>query len=151
MYDDGTHGDQVANDNIYTSSLPYQNSGEDVQYYFRAHNSEALQVKPKRAEYEFYIYSNTNPIVNGELPTIDVFPNPFRESTTIKYQISEAGHVSLKIYNMIGQEIQTLVDDYHYAGQYETEWNPQKIKSGIYIYVFQLDDYHQSKKLIYFK
>lgn len=151
MFDDGTHGDEIANDQKYTITLPYQNSGQDVQYYFRAHNNEAIKLKPERAEYEFYIFSNTSPISNGELPIVAIFPNPFNNSTTIQFQISEPGEISLKVYNMIGQEVETLINDYHYAGQYEIEWNPNNIKSGMYIYVFKLNDYIQSKKLIYFK
>ncbi len=57
MFDDGTNGDLLANDGIYTAELPYQLSGLDVKFYIRAENDDAIKLSPQRAEYEFYTYS----------------------------------------------------------------------------------------------
>ena len=55
MYDDGTNGDTTANDGVYTCPIPFSGSGKDVKFYVRASNSDAMQLSPERAEYEYYI------------------------------------------------------------------------------------------------
>ena len=56
MYDDGLLGDAIANDGIYTAELPYLNSGEEIKFYVRSHNNNAISLSPQRAEYEFYTF-----------------------------------------------------------------------------------------------
>ena len=60
MYDDGTNGDLLANDGVYTADLPFQFSGLDVKFYIRSENDDAIKLSPQRAEYEFYTYSYIN-------------------------------------------------------------------------------------------
>jgi hypothetical protein len=62
------------------------------------------------------------------------YPNPFNPSTIISYSIKTEGRVSLKIYNTLGQEIRTLVDEIKPAGNYEVEFYASELPSGIYIY-----------------
>jgi len=57
MLDDGTNGDVMANDGIYSSALPFQSSGLNIKFYIRAQNNDAMALLPERAEYEFYTYS----------------------------------------------------------------------------------------------
>jgi spore coat protein CotH len=57
MLDDGTNGDVMANDGIYSSALPFQSDGLNIKFYIRAQNNDALALLPERAEYEFYTYS----------------------------------------------------------------------------------------------
>jgi len=57
MLDDGTNGDVMANDGIYSSELPFQSSGLNIKFYIRAQNNDALALLPERAEFEFYTYS----------------------------------------------------------------------------------------------
>lgn len=61
-------------------------------------------------------------------------PNPFNFSTTIKYSLQKSIYVNLKIYNQSGKEIETLVDGYQYIGEYEINWQPNKLTNGIYFY-----------------
>ena len=56
MLDDGLNGDVMAGDGIFTTTLPFQGSGNDVKFYIRAENNDALMLNPERAEYEFYIH-----------------------------------------------------------------------------------------------
>ncbi|HEX2982954.1 MAG TPA: choice-of-anchor J domain-containing protein [Ignavibacteriales bacterium] len=81
------------------------------------------------------------------------YPNPFNPSTTIKYSIAEAGKVELKIYNMLGQEITTLVNEMKNAGQHEVKFNAAGINlsSGVYIYRIKSGSFVQTKKLMLIK
>lgn len=67
MLDNGMNGDLVANDGIYSAVLPFQSSGLEVKFYIRSENNDAIKLSPRRAEYEFYIYSPTTNLVDISL------------------------------------------------------------------------------------
>lgn len=79
------------------------------------------------------------------------FPNPFNPSTLISYQLKEDGLVQLKIYNLIGQEITTLVNEKQQAGRYEINFNASKLPSGVYVYSLKVNDFVQTKKMTLLK
>ena len=89
-------------------------------------------------------------IANGYMLSQN-YPNPFNPSTTIKYQLPESGLVSLKIYNILGKEVATLVNDNMREGLYEVSFNASKLVSGVYIYQLKVNDYLSSKKMILVK
>jgi len=61
------------------------------------------------------------------------YPNPFNPSTTIHYQIPNAGHVLLKVYDMLGREVATLVDGVKEVGSYSATFDGARLASGVYI------------------
>ncbi len=65
------------------------------------------------------------------------YPNPFNPTTTIAFTLPEAGFVSLKVYNLIGQEVATLVDETKEAGSYNMTFNAESLTSGVYLYKLQ--------------
>ncbi len=64
------------------------------------------------------------------------YPNPFNPSTTISYQLAERSHVSLRVFNVLGSEVATLVDTQKEPGQYVVNWNASNLPSGMYLYEF---------------
>jgi hypothetical protein len=79
------------------------------------------------------------------------YPNPFSSATTISYSISRTCNVEIQIYNISGQLVETLVNDYKVAGDYEVVWNSKEINSGIYFYRLNIGNYRATKKLILMK
>ncbi len=79
------------------------------------------------------------------------YPNPFNPSTTISFVIPGNQKVSLKIYNILGQEVATLVNKNLKAGKYNYTWNAKGMASGTYIYSLTTDKYQQAKKMILLK
>ncbi len=79
------------------------------------------------------------------------FPNPFNPSTTIRYQIPQDGIVTLKIYDILGSEVATLVNEEKVAGKYEVNFNASSLASGVYIYKIQSGSFVNSKKMILLK
>ncbi len=79
------------------------------------------------------------------------FPNPFNPSTTIRYQIPQDGIVTLKIYDILGREVATLVNEEKVAGKYEVNFNASSLASGVYIYKIQSGSFVNSKKMILLK
>lgn len=81
------------------------------------------------------------------------YPNPFNPSTVIRYQLPVNGKVSLKIYDVLGKEIATLVDEYKEAGRYEIEFpvetrHASSLPSGVYLYKLQSGEFVQVKKMV---
>lgn len=79
------------------------------------------------------------------------YPNPFNSQTTIKYRLDKSTDVSLKIYNISGQEIETLVNSGQAAGDYAVTWNINGFSSGIYFCKLEVGGMSETKKLIYQK
>jgi hypothetical protein len=79
------------------------------------------------------------------------YPNPFNPSTTIKFTISDFGFTTLKIYDVLGNEVVTLVDEYKTAGSYEVEWNAKELPSGVYFYQLKTEGFIETKKMILLK
>jgi len=79
------------------------------------------------------------------------YPNPFNPSTEIKYSIPKSGIVILKVYDILGQEVATLVNQEQKAGNYIVSFNASKLASGIYIYRMQSGDFSLTKKMVFLK
>jgi 5-hydroxyisourate hydrolase-like protein (transthyretin family) len=81
------------------------------------------------------------------------YPNPFNPTTTIRYSIPEAGSVpvNLKIYDILGREVETLVNKDQKAGNYEVEFNAGKYASGMYIYRLTAGNFKSIKKMMLVK
>jgi len=76
------------------------------------------------------------------------YPNPFNPSTKIKFSIQDFGFVSLKIYDILGNEVTTLVNSEKSAGVYKVEWNATGIPSGVYFYQLKTEGFVETKKMI---
>lgn len=103
---------------------------------------------------------NTDIERSGESPTgfmlQENYPNPFNPETTIKYSVGEATQVSIKVYNLTGQHVSTLLDRYHTAGEYQARWNGfneqgAAVSSGTYFYKMTTDRYSQTRKMTLIK
>ena len=79
------------------------------------------------------------------------YPNPFNPTTTISFSILEATFISLKIFNSLGEEIETLVTKKLSAGNYIYDWNAERLTSGIYFYRLQAGSFVETKKMILLK
>ncbi|MBU2491803.1 MAG: T9SS type A sorting domain-containing protein [Bacteroidetes bacterium] len=79
------------------------------------------------------------------------YPNPFNPNTIISYQLPEQSNVKLKIYDMLGREIKTLVNDVKPAGSYNISFNAANLSSGIYFYTINTPSFSQSKKMMLIK
>jgi len=100
--------------------------------------------------------NNEEPITPGSFNLIQNYPNPFNTETTIKYDVKENIRTEIKIYNLRGQEIKTLINEYKYAGSYYVTWNGRDnsgavVSSGIYICTMKAAKYIKSIKLVFLK
>ena len=86
---------------------------------------------------EYFLYQN--------------YPNPFNPETYFKFQIVSRGLVTLKIYDILGKEIATIVNEEHEPGFYQYKWNASGLASGVYFYRLQAGDFISTKKLLLMK
>lgn len=101
-----------------------------------AENPNSLKVKQNLNRY--YLFQNS--------------PNPFNPSTKIRYEVPNNTYVTIKIYDIIGKEIATLVNhEFKSAGIYSVNWDASKYASGIYFYMFKTSSYAETKKLVLLK
>jgi hypothetical protein len=79
------------------------------------------------------------------------YPNPFNPSTTISFSLPSKSFVSLKIFDVVGREVKTLVSQELSAGNYKQQWNANGMPSGVYFYRLQSGSFTETKKLILLK
>jgi len=76
------------------------------------------------------------------------YPNPFNPSTRINYKVGEPGLVQLKVYNVLGVEVASLVNEFKNAGNYFSDFKASGVSSGIYFYTLSINNFTQTRKMI---
>lgn len=188
MFDDGTHGDAVAGDSIYSRSFTYpvgtvkgqefkfSIGGGDVEGGNGGYGNNHIEnIVDQAATYTIASqFGSINPLyynwwnydthtsqigtgvqlVNG-VPTVYAldqnYPNPFNPSTTIRYSLPATAYVTLRIYNILGQEVASLVDGKQQAGQHVVVFEGLKLSSGVYFYHINAGPYSAVKKMVLLK
>jgi len=101
----------------------------------------------------FILTDVTAPPTNvvSEFELFQNYPNPFNPETTIRYQVAKSTRVSLKVYNLVGQLVATLVNEKKNAGRYSVNWNAANVSSGVYIYRIEAGTQAITHKMILLK
>jgi TctA family transporter len=79
------------------------------------------------------------------------YPNPFNPTTTINFSLAKASNVKLTVYNILGQQIRTVVDTRMNAGQQSIVFDASKLASGVYFYRLEAGDFSAVKKMLLLK
>ena len=79
------------------------------------------------------------------------YPNPFNPSTIINYQLAMNSHVTLKVYDILGREVATLVNEEKPAGSYSVQWNAGGVASGVYFYKLEAGSFSATRRLMLIK
>lgn len=150
---------EIVTTNIKTQ-LPDTLLAEGQIYYWRVRTTINGETGPWSEVYNFNILL-TDVKNEHQLPTefalMQNYPNPFNPSTTIKYNIPSLGKglsaggglsVQLKVYDILGNEIATLVNEQQPAGVYEINFNSNKLASGVYLYKLQAGGFTETRKMI---
>ena len=105
----------------------------------------------KRPLSEITGVDDANTKLPNEFSLSQNYPNPFNPSTTISYELPISGFVNLKIYDLLGREVATLVNKEQQKGNYQVSFDGSKLSSGVYYYRLQAGDFIQTKKMILIK
>lgn len=90
-------------------------------------------------------------LIADKFELLQNFPNPFNPTTKIEYRITDQSFVSLKVYNVLGDEVATLVNEEKSAGVYNINFDGTGLSSGMYLYKLQTPDFVETKKMILMK
>ncbi len=188
LYDDGTHGDLVAGDSIYSGTFTFpkgsvnklwvmysafvlsgglieqneqntSNNFDNHQIWLPDSTGPGQVVRYQANMFGDYLDSVT--VVTGisrlpnVMPTVfsldQNYPNPFNPSTVIRYSVPKNSQVSLRIYNVLGQEVATLYNGMQQAGTYEYRFNASRLASGVYFYSLHAGSFSAVKKMLLLK
>ena len=165
VVDDGTGPCRVNDDGAYTYSVyPADTSlgfrllqvGNKISYlrgifYFSFAN---YKLEPRRDD-DFGTITKValfyNPSIPEKFELMQNYPNPFNPSTYIEYKLPERTHVSLKVFDVLGREVATLVDEVQEAGSYRIRFENKEISSGVYFYVLRAGKFVDVKKMMLLK
>ncbi len=145
------------NDQIFTNWIYLETGFESV--YRHPESGDTLNVFQKRpflvGDSLFFspdiVNSIADEIIIRTYELSQNYPNPFNPITRIIYQISKPGFVKIKIFDVLGREIETLVNDYKNSGKYEIYFNASNFSSGVYVYRMEINNYFDSKKMMLIK
>lgn len=129
---------------------------EDTEYFFtlRAFNTRQL-FSEQADEVSVTTASITSAMQHTDVPDSHElsqnYPNPFNPVTTIRYQLPRSSDVALEVFNMLGQQVVTLVSEHQQAGRYEVVFDAAKLPSGVYLYRLRAGDFHQTRRMLLVK
>lgn len=153
----------------YHLSVPHTSSGTEIElaenfgqtYYFEYYSSYTqshyLYAWLKGCIIDGIIYGDTSLTIGNNHTPEQIpenfslkqnFPNPFNPETKIKFELMQNCFTSLKIYDITGREVSTLVNMYLNAGEYTFKWNASNIQSGVYFYQLKAGEFTETKKMV---
>lgn len=141
-----------------TSSFTWQSGkylalrikSNDAEYAIRTGGGWSFITSPKDS-IGYILPVKDNPEIALDYSLGQNYPNPFNPTTIIEYSVANTGNVVLKIYDILGREVETLVNEQKQAGNYRVEFNANNLSSGIYFYTMRAGNYVNTKKLIVLK
>jgi hypothetical protein len=101
--------------------------------------------------YQSYVITDAIPPGQSGTPAFSLrqnYPNPFNPSTTIGYTLARRSHVTLSVYNTLGQQVAALINENQESGSHEVRFDGSGLASGVYFYRIQAGDFVQTKRLI---
>jgi len=135
---EGVPGIYSVGDTVVTVKVDDGYGGTDTQtYILHVHPEVGVDSENQLIPQQYALYQN--------------YPNPFNPSTKIKFQIPENSFVTLKVYDVLGNEVATLVNQEKPIGSYNVEFDASSLPSGIYLYQLQAGNYFETKKMILLK
>ena len=151
--------DMTMSQDTFRANIPAQSLGTNVYYYISAtSNSGRTSTKPLTAPEGYIKFTIDNPtsisqntFAPEEYSLSQNYPNPFNPTTNLEFGISKLGFVSLKVYNSIGMEVATLVNENKPAGSYSVTFDGSGLSSGIYFYRLTAGNFNEVKKMTLLK
>ena len=149
--------------NTFEATIPLQTEGTEIKFYFYANDLETAKFHPFKAPETYFTYmAYDSTVILPENPLPEQFrlyqnyPNPFKKITTISYDIFEPGDAQLVIFNIIGQKVRTLKNDYHERNNYKLIWDGlddhgNRVSAGLYLVQLKTSNYSTVKRMVFLR
>ncbi len=121
---------------------------EGMDFFFEEEQSKPAVPTLQFTEIGKVTDARENPVTPTEFTLSQNYPNPFNPSTVINYQLPVTGYVTVKIYDVLGNEIMKLVNEEKAAGTYTANFDAGLLSSGVYFYTITAGAFHQTKKMV---
>jgi hypothetical protein len=136
-------------------SVPSGKLFDNITYFWRVNATNAYGTGPWSQVWSFTPQPTGLNLIGNNVPEefnlYNNYPNPFNPVTKIRFDVANSGLVNLKVYNIQGKEVTTLVNTILSAGSYETIWRASAFSSGVYYYRFQTTEFSMTKRMILLK
>jgi hypothetical protein len=127
-----------------TNDGGYIIAGEYYEYNTNSRDVWLIKTAPDPSGIKSNVFEN----LPGTAILNQNYPNPFNPTTTIEFDLPKSSQVTLKIYNILGEEVITLVSDRLPTGSYSYEWDASNLASGVYLYRLQAGEYVETRKMV---
>lgn len=132
---------------------------DDLNNIYNIRESLAVKLNPKKEKTFLQVLIGKQSFIDQYIEELSVtryslnqnYPNPFNPTTSIKFSLPKEGNVKLVIYDILGNKVTELVDDFLGSGNYEYVFDASKLASGIYIYNISVSDFNVTKKMMLLK
>lgn len=143
----------IGSSDPYHSYTYFTPSGSPANWYYLTAGTDTVAIYMIRAYVSFAMTqaAESKSLKPSNYSLSQNFPNPFNPVTTIRYQIPEAGLVTLKVYDMLGNEVASLVSKDQTPGEYTATFDGKDLSSGVYFYKLTQGNFTQTKKLVLMK
>ena len=133
--------DYQYSDQAVQPGVTYEYRLGDVDYYGKVkwHKTVTITIEAEDAQ------------IPKEFGLQRAYPNPFNPAVTLSYDLTDAGQITLQVYNMRGQLVKTLVSDFQHIGTYKFVWQPENLSAGVYIVRLQSDNKTNLHKIVFVK
>ena len=135
-----------------TLSITIQKPGN---YLMKGVGKQGLDIVSISPDYKINVVSTSVDNINSEIPAsfklFQNYPNPFNPSTIINYSIPKTSHIIIKVFDIVGREVVTLINEEKLPGNYNLYFNGSNLPSGIYFYSILAGSYTQTKKMVLIK
>ncbi|MBI5215980.1 MAG: T9SS type A sorting domain-containing protein [Ignavibacteriae bacterium] len=133
-------------DNIALTSV-----GNTLHAFWMDNSTGIYQIWSSQIELSALGVDNGSVEIPSEFELSQNFPNPFNPSTNFGFRITNFGFITLKVYNVLGEEVATLVNEKKAAGKYSVQWNAEGLPSGVYFYKLSSKDGVKARKMLYLR
>jgi hypothetical protein len=152
---DSLFGNFVVNDTLSDSTIVVANLQVNKYYWWHVNAKNVYGISPYSAIWKFGTFPVGVKEINTDIPDrfnlYNNYPNPFNPVSKIKFDIAKTGNVKLIIYDVLGRELATLVNEQLKPGTYEAEFDGSNYPSGIYFYRLETPEFTNTKKMVLIK
>lgn len=143
-----TNSPILSDGKTYSGSLVLDGTGKGHAIAFNGETFQTQEILVMHSPMALTTVQSDKPVVPAAIALYQNYPNPFNPSTTIRFKVSSSAFVSLKVHDLLGREVATLVNAVLTPGEYTSTWDASGFGSGVYCYSLKSDGFIESRRML---